>query len=165
MIQFPFNENRFSFFVADNLLVGQLCTNPKSDRSLYHVWKCHNVQRARSEMRRCTTHDLYRSKLWQQNHCQHTQKAISGPGCAEECGDSLVADPGCSSRTRRRPTSPKRPRLGFWRKDFWRKDFVPFSHWPPPPSTWTRWTTTLNRCQLYYIIKLPELIFSIKVLK
>ena len=101
-------------------------------------------------------------------------------------------------------------------------DFVPFTHWPPPPPTWTRWTTsfghtlrtsptwppitpkptwsppsakystssrrrlwkrhapssgsvsrrclrlkaaTLNRCQLYYIIKLPELIFSIKVLK
>ena len=102
-------------------------------------------------------------------------------------------------------------------------DFVPFSHCsPPPPSTWTRWTTsfghtsrtsptwlpttlkpawsllsaqyspssyrrlrkrhapssgsvwrrwlrlkaaTLNRCQLYYIIKLVELIFSIKVLK
>ena len=101
-------------------------------------------------------------------------------------------------------------------------DFVPFSHWPPPSPTWTRWTTsfghtsrtsptwppttpkpawsppsaeyspssrrclwkrlvlssgsvsrrwlrlkaaTLNRCQLYYIIKLPELIFSIKVLK
>ena len=34
MIQFPFNENRFSFFVANHLLVGQLCTNPKSDRSL-----------------------------------------------------------------------------------------------------------------------------------
>ena len=101
-------------------------------------------------------------------------------------------------------------------------DFIPFSHCPPPPPTWTRWTTsfghmlrtsptwppttpkpawslpsaeyslssrrhlwkrhapcsgsvsrrwlrlkadTLNRCQLYYIIKLPELIFSIKVLK
>ena len=101
-------------------------------------------------------------------------------------------------------------------------DFVPFSHCPPPPPTWTRWTTsfghtsrtsptwppttpkpawsppsaeyspnsrwrlwkrhalssgsisrrwlrlkaaTLNRCQLSYIIKLPELIFSIKVLK
>ena len=99
-------------------------------------------------------------------------------------------------------------------------DFVPFSHWPPPPPTWTHWTTlfghtsrtsptwppttpkpawlppsaeyslssrrclwkrhppcsgsvsrrwlrlkaaTLNRCQLYYIIELPELIFSIKV--
>ena len=101
-------------------------------------------------------------------------------------------------------------------------NFVPFSHWPPPPPTWTHWTTsfghtsrttptwppttpkpawsppsieyspschrrlwkrhapcsgsvsrwwlrlwaaTLNTCQLYNIIKLPELIFSIKVLK
>ena len=100
-------------------------------------------------------------------------------------------------------------------------DFVPFSHWPHPP-TWTRWTTsfsytsrtsptwpptkprpawllpsteyslsscrhlrkkyapssgcvsrrwlrmkvaTLNRCQLYYIIKLPELIFFNKSFK
>ena len=34
MIPFPFNENQFSLFVADHLLVGQLCTNPKSDRSL-----------------------------------------------------------------------------------------------------------------------------------
>ena len=34
MIPFPFNENRFSFSVADHLLVGQLRTNPKSDRSL-----------------------------------------------------------------------------------------------------------------------------------
>ena len=34
MIQFLFNENQFSFFVADHLLVGQLCTNPKRDRSL-----------------------------------------------------------------------------------------------------------------------------------
>ena len=34
MIPFPFNENRFSFFVADHLLVGELCTNPKIDRNL-----------------------------------------------------------------------------------------------------------------------------------
>ena len=34
MILFPFNENRFSFLVVDHLLVGQLCTNPKSNRSL-----------------------------------------------------------------------------------------------------------------------------------
>ena len=34
MIPFLFNENWFSLFVADHLLVGQLCTNPKSDRSL-----------------------------------------------------------------------------------------------------------------------------------
>ena len=34
MIPVPFYENRFSFFVANHLLVVQLCTNPKSDRSL-----------------------------------------------------------------------------------------------------------------------------------
>ena len=39
MIPFPFNENRFSFFLADHLLVGQLCTNPKSDRSLLSCLK------------------------------------------------------------------------------------------------------------------------------
>ena len=39
MIPFPFNENLFSFFVADHLLVGQLCTNPKSDRSLLSCLK------------------------------------------------------------------------------------------------------------------------------
>ena len=40
MIPFPFNENRFSFFVvADHLLVGQLCTNPKSDRSFLSCLK------------------------------------------------------------------------------------------------------------------------------
>ena len=101
-------------------------------------------------------------------------------------------------------------------------DFVPFSHWLPPPPTWTCWTTsfghtsrtsptwppttpkpawsppsteyspssrrhlwkrhasssgsvsrrrlrlkaaTFNRCQLYYIIELAELISSVKVLK
>ena len=39
MIPFLFNENRFSFFVADHLLVGQLCTNPKSNRSLLSCLK------------------------------------------------------------------------------------------------------------------------------
>ena len=39
MIPFPFNENQFSVFVADHLLVGQLCTNPKSDRSLLSCLK------------------------------------------------------------------------------------------------------------------------------
>ncbi len=34
-----FYENRFSFFVADHLLVDQLCTNPKSDRSLLSCLK------------------------------------------------------------------------------------------------------------------------------
>ena len=130
------------------------------------------------------------------------------------CNLESVADPECGSRTEYRPTSPKRPRLGFREECY---DIVPFSYWPLPPPTWTRWTTsfghtsrtsptwppttpkpawsppsaeyspisrrrlwkygsvsrrwlrlkaaTLNRCQLYYIIKLPELIFSIRVLK
>ena len=39
MIPFPINENRFSFFVADHLLIGQLCTNSKSDRSLLSCLK------------------------------------------------------------------------------------------------------------------------------
>ena len=39
MIPFLFDENRFSFFVANHLLVGQLCTNPKSDRSLLSCLK------------------------------------------------------------------------------------------------------------------------------
>ena len=39
MIPLPLNENRFSFFVADHLLVGQLCTNPKSGKSLLSCLK------------------------------------------------------------------------------------------------------------------------------
>ena len=39
MIPFPFDENRFSFFVADHLLVSQLWTNPKSDRSFLSCLK------------------------------------------------------------------------------------------------------------------------------
>ena len=63
------------FFVADHLLIGQLCTNPKRDKSLLSCLKVTHVQRARSEMRRCTIHALYQSKLWQQGHCQHPQNA------------------------------------------------------------------------------------------
>ena len=126
-----------------------------------------------------------------------------------------VADPGCGSRTRRPPTSPKRPKIGFRRSV---TTLQPFSHrrptssdlnplddfvwsyvenitttpkpaWSPlsaeysPSSRRRSWkkhapssgsvsrqwlrlkAATLNRCQLYYIIKLPELIFSIKVFK
>ena len=34
---------------------------PRAIGAFYHVWNLHNVQRARSEMHRCTTHALYRS--------------------------------------------------------------------------------------------------------
>ena len=131
-----------------------------------------------------------------------------------------VADFGCVSRTRCRPTSPKRPKLCFIRSAttlYPSHPLVPllpwpvtccttsFGHtsktsptWPPttPEPAWSplsaeyspssrrrlwkrptassgsvsrRWlrlkAATLKRCQLYYIMKLPELIFSIKVLK
>ena len=126
-----------------------------------------------------------------------------------------VVDPGCGSRTWRRPTSPKRPRLGLRRSatTLYPSLTVPLLPWPEPaglhclvihrehhqhelpqhqclpdrqhlPSSrrrlWKRhapssrsisrrWlrlkAATLNRCQLYYIIKLPELIFLIKVIK
>ena len=223
-------------------------------------------------MCRCTTHALYRFKLWQRDHCQHLQNANpdgstlegtaqrigrpfgrlwlwslvwfqvratschltssksawkSTPKCTWMCWRVWwspgairwpVADPRCGSRTRHRPTSPKRPRLGFRSA----MTLYPSLTRHPPPPTWTRWTTsfghtsrtsstwppttpkptwspssaeyspssrrclwkrhtpssgsvsrrwlrlkaaTLNKCQLDYIIKLPELIFSIKVLK
>ena len=69
MIPFPFNENRFSFFVADHLLVGQLCTNPNSDRSLLSCLK----------VTQCSTSEIGDAplyKLWQQNHCQHAKMQI-----------------------------------------------------------------------------------------
>ena len=52
-----------------------------------------------------------------------------------------VADPGCGSRTRCRPTSPKRPRLGFRRRA---TTLYPSFTGPPPPPTWTRWTTSFG---------------------
>ena len=125
-----------------------------------------------------------------------------------------VADPGCDSRTRRRPTSPKRPRLGFRRSattlypsltghllpDLNPLEYFVWSYVENITNMTSHNTkasltaairrvfaellpalvekayskfririevvieaATLNRCQLYYIIKLAELIFSIKV--
>ena len=262
MIPFPFNENRFSFFVADNLLVGQSCTNPKSDRSLLSCLKV--TQCSTSEIgdaplcnpcslpiQVMTTGPLpasskcksgrfkawgysstHRTTLWKwwsgrPTTCYLTSSRSawkSTPKCTWMCWRVWwspgairwpVADPGCGSRTR--PTSPKRLRLGFRRSattlylsftcpsppPTWTRWAISFGHtsrtspkWPPttpkpawsPPSAeyllssrrrlWKRhapssgtvsrrWlrlkAATLNRCQLYYIIKLPELIFSIKV--
>ena len=111
-----------------------------------------------------------------------------------------VADPGCGSRTQRRPTSPKRPRLGFRRSATTlypsftgpllpRPPTTPKPAWSPPSAKYSlsshrrlwerhapssgsvsrRWlklkVATLNRCQLYYVIKLPELIFFNKSFK
>ena len=52
-----------------------------------------------------------------------------------------VADPGCGSRTRCRPTSPKRPRFGFRRSA---TALYPSFTGPLTPPTWTHWTTSLG---------------------
>ena len=168
MIPFPFNENRFSFFfVAD--LVGQLCINSKSDRSLLSCLKatqCSTSEigdlslynpcslliqvmttgplsapsKCKSGLARITGtcpewwKQIFRLQLWslvwfqvRATSCQLTSSKSawkSTPKCTWMCWRVWwspgairwpVADPGCGSRTRRRPTSPKRPRLGFRR--------------------------------------------------
>ena len=52
-----------------------------------------------------------------------------------------VADPGCGSRTRHRPASLKRPRLGFRRSA---TTLFPSLTGPSPLPTWTRWTTSFG---------------------
>ena len=52
-----------------------------------------------------------------------------------------VADPRCGSRTRRRPIKSKVSQAWLQKECY---DFVPFSYWPPPPPSWTRWTTSFG---------------------
>ena len=79
MIPFPFNENRFSFFVADHLLVAQLCTNPKSDRSLLSCLK----------VTQCSTSEIGDAPLY--NSCSLPIKVMTtGPLPApSECKSGL----------------------------------------------------------------------------
>ena len=264
MIPLPFNENWFSFFVADHLLVGQLCTNPWSDRSLLSCLK----------VTQCSTSEIGDAPLYNScslliqvmttgplpapSKCKSGLPRITGtcpgwwkqsfwlrlwslvwfqvratschlislksawkstPKCTWMCWrvwwspDAIrwpVADPGCGRRTLRRPTCPKRPRLGFRRSvttlypsltapllprpeptgllrlaicwEHHQYDIPQHQNQPDrrhPPSScrhlWKRhapssgsvsrrWlrlkATTLNRCQLYYRIKLPEYFFN-----
>ena len=169
MIPFPFNENRFSFFVADHLLVGQLCINPKSDRSLLsclkvilcstsEIWDASLYKSCSLPIQLMTTGPFpvaskcksglpritgtcpgwwkqsFRLRLWslvwfqvRATSCHFTSSKSawkSTPKCTWMCWRVWwspgairwpVADPGRGSRTRRRPTSPKRTRLGFRR--------------------------------------------------
>ena len=62
----------FFFFFAEHLLVCQLCTNLKSDRSLLSCLKV--TQCWTSEIGDAPLYN-YRSELWQQDHCQHPQNA------------------------------------------------------------------------------------------
>ena len=263
----------FCFFFADHLLVGQLCTNPKSDRSLLSCLK----------VTQCSTSEIGDAPLY--NSCSlPIQVMTTGPLPApSKCKSGLpritgtypggmkttfpgtvmvfgvvsseghimppdIFEVGSKVNTKvyldvlksvviswcnhmadgwpwvwqqdSAPAHKPKETQAWLQKECY--DFVPFSHWPPPPLTITRWTTsfghtsrtslawpptipkpawsppsaeyspsshrclwkrhapssgsvsrrwlrlkaaTLNRCQLYYIIKLAELIFSIKVLK
>ena len=261
----------FFFFVADHLLVGQLCTNPKSDRSLLSCLKV--TQCSTSEIRdvplynSCslpiqvmTTGPLpapskcksglpriagtcsgwwkqsFRLQLWfwcgfkwgPHYATSHLRSRLESQHqnvleCAEECGDPLVQsggrwqtlgvaaglsvgpqvqrDPGLASGVLRLCTllslPPPPPTWTRWTTSFGHTSRI-LPTWPPttpkpawsPPSTeyspsshrrlWKwhapssgsvsrRWlrlkAATLNWCQLYCIIKLPEWIFSIKVLR
>ena len=168
MIPFPFNENRFSFILLlDHLLVGQLCTNPKSDRSLLSclkviqcstreigdaplynscslpiqvmtTWPLPAPSKCKCGLQRITGmcpgwwKQSFRQRLWSlvwvqvraiSCHLTSSKSAWnSTPKCTWMCWRVWwspgairwpVADPVCGSRIRRRPTSPKRPRLGF----------------------------------------------------
>ena len=249
MIRFPFNENRFSFFVADHLLVGQLCTNLKSDRSLSSCLKV--TQCSTSEIgdaplynscslpiqvmttgplpapSKCKSGRFNVPKMMKTNFpatvmvfgVLSSEGNIMPPHIFEVYLDVLksVVIPWCnqmaSGRPRVWPTSPRRPRLGFRRSattlypsltgpllpryepalllrlvirrehhqhDLPQHQSQPDRCHPPSSRLWKRHASSsgsvsrrwlrleaaiLNRCQLYYIIKLPELIFSIKVLK
>ena len=155
----------FFFFVADHLLVGHLCTNPKSDWSLLSCLKV--TQCSTSEIgdaplynscslpiqvmttgplpapSKCKSGHLnawghsstHRKTLWRwwsgsprlRTSCHLTSSKSawkSTPKFTWMCWRVwwspgairwLVADSGCGSETRRQPTSPKRPRLGFRR--------------------------------------------------
>ena len=124
MIPFPFNKNRFSFFVVDHLLVGQLCTNPKSDRGLLSCLK----------VTQCSTSEIGDAPLY--NSCSlPIQVMTTRPLPAlSKCKSELFNVPrvmktkfpatvlvfGVVSSeghimTRRRPTSSKRLRLCFRR--------------------------------------------------
>ena len=146
------------FFFADHLLVGQLCTNPKNNRSLLSclkVTQCSTSEIGDAPLYNTCSLPIQVSTLkmqiwiatnnrdvprwWKQSFRLRLwslvwfQVRVTSCYLTFEVGlkfnalmrwrvwwssDAIrwpVADPGCDSRTRRRPTSPKRPRLGFRR--------------------------------------------------
>ena len=62
-----------------------------------------------------------------------------------------VADAACGSRTQRRPTSLKRPRLGFSATTLY-----PSLTGPPPPPTWTYWATSFGHTLRHHQHDLPQ---------
>ena len=152
MIPFPFNENRFSFFDADHLLVGQLCINPKSDRSLLSCLKV--TQCLTSEIGDAPLYNscslpiqikttgplpaLSKCKSGQFNAWRHSSmhwswlesQHQSVTGCAEECSDPLVKSGGVWVwQQDSAPAHKSKETQASLQKECY--DFVPFSYWPP----------------------------------
>ena len=89
----------FFFFVADYLLVGQLCTNPKSDRNLLSCLK----------VTQCSTSDIGDAPLY--NSCSlPIQVMTTGP---------LPAPSKCKSGLPRITWTFR----GWWKQSFWRCGF------------------------------------------
>ena len=120
----------FLFFVADYLLVGQLCTNPKSDSllSCLKVTQCSTSKIG--DVLLYNSCSLYRSKLWQQDHCQHPQNAnLDGStleGTAQCIGWPFV---GGGAETQGWGHRQEDPDQGVHWKD-------PGNHWWNSPAVW-----------------------------
>ena len=153
----------FFFFLADHLLVGQLCTNPKSDRNLLSCLKVTQCSTSvigdSPQYKSCSLpiqgmtartiawlqpitrtcpgwwKQSFRLQLWSLVWFQRRATSCNLISSKSAWKSTLkctwmcwrvwlspgaigwpVADPGCRGITRRRPTSPKRSRLGFWRR-------------------------------------------------
>ena len=65
----------------------------------------------------------------------------SVPGCVEECGDPLVQSGGRWQQDSA-PAHKSKETQAWLQKECY--NFVPFPYWPPPPPTWTRWTTSFG---------------------
>ena len=173
----------FFFFFADDLLVGQLCTNPKSDRSLLSCLK----------VTQCSTSEIGDAPLY--NTCSlpiqvMTTGLLPAPsicksgrlrvmktkflatvivfGVVSSEGHIIpphISEVGLKVSTKVYLDVLKSVVIPWynqvdggwpwvWQQDHKSKeiqawlqecyDFVPFVHWPPPPPTWTRWTTSFG---------------------
>ena len=191
MIPFPFYENRFFFFVSDHLLVGQLCTNPKCDRSILSclkVTQCSTIEIGDAPpynlcplpIQVMTTGPLPAPSKWKSAwfNVPRVMKTmfpatvtVFGVVSSEghimpphifEVGlkvntkvylDVLksVVIPWCNQVAGLRPwvwQQDSAPTHKFKETQAWLQkecyDFVSFSHWPPPPPIWTRWTISFG---------------------
>ena len=120
MIPFPFNENSFLFFFfADHLLVGQLGTNPKNDRSDLKVSESDIMFNERDRRRAAVQHMLSTNPSYDNRTIASTLKMQIQTVQRAQGDENKVRATSCHL------TSSK----SAWKsKECY--DFVPFSLWP-----------------------------------